>query len=168
MGLTPAWEFQKSMDGLLLHARRMVNAAGELKPDQWAANGAPAAYAEQAKSLNDQLRYLAQSAEALKRSPEKLTLALETFFRLQSLESLLDSVSQGVRKYQNPALADLMQGMIAENETNRGRLRSYVLELSSTKETELRIMNEEAQRCRDAVIRQPAPRKPAERKQPGP
>lgn len=167
MGITPAWEFQKQIDAMLVHTRGVVNAAGELKPEEWAANGAPATYVDQAKSLRDQLQYLTQEAEALKRSPEKLTLALQTYFRLQTLESLLNSISQGVGKYQNPALAALLQSMVAENQTDRERLKSYVVELSTTKEAELRIMNEEAQRCRDSIIRQPARSKPAERKPPG-
>jgi hypothetical protein len=155
-GLTPTWEVQKVIDTLASSATRIVSTADDLRPEEWTRKGAPATYMELARSLRDELGHVRRAAEQLKRDPEQLTLAMETYFRLQSLETVLGSLSHGVRKYQNPALADLLEGMIAENETNRAKFRNYVVELSGSKEAELRIMNEEAQRCRGALIRESA------------
>ena len=75
---------------------------------------------------------------------------------------MLDSLSEGVRRYQNPALAELIQGTISENLVHRARLRNYLSELVATKQDELRIANEEAQSCRVATMsRSAATKKPA-------
>ena len=105
-----------------------------------------------------EIRYLSERIGELERDPERMTPALEAYFRLQSLEAALGALGEGVRKYQNPALADLILGVISENENNRSRLRAYLVELVSTKEHELRIMDTEAQRCRGTILRQPPAR----------
>ncbi len=159
-GLTPAWEFQKTLDALVAQAKRLTPMIEEIRVKEWQAKGAPSSYSEQHTAVRNQLQYLLQTAQSLKAHPDQMASALETFLRLQSLESLLDSLSQGVRRYQNPALADLLQGVIAENDNNRQLFRSYLVELVSNKEAELKIMNEEAQRCRGALIRQTAAPQP--------
>ncbi len=111
-------------------------------------------------SLKAELGYLTAKLGELEKDPERMTPTLETYFRLQAVESLLNSMSEGVRRYQNPALADLVLGVISESENNRSRLRSYLVELVSTKEHELRIMDGEAQRCRGMILKQP-PARPA-------
>jgi uncharacterized membrane protein len=63
-----------------------------------------------------------------------------------------------VRKYQNPALASIMQSVIAENSTNRDRLRQYLQDLATQKEQEFEVADREAQRCRAAMLQQPAPK----------
>ena len=67
------------------------------------------------------------------------------------------SVVEGVRKYQNPALANLMQGVLGENSANRDRLRQYVQDLAAQKEQEFAVADKEAQRCRATLMRQQAP-----------
>ena len=167
-GLTPAWDLKRILDTLSSHSKRMVNATQDLQPEAWVNAGAPATYVEQVKSLQAELYDLERRVGMLKAEPEKMSLALSAYFRLQTLEIILDSVSQGVRRYQNPALADLMQSMIAENDVNRSRLRGYLQELAVNKEHELRIMNEEAQRCRDSIIRQPRRQTSKPKPQPAP
>jgi hypothetical protein len=157
-GLAPGWELRKLVDELTSQGRRLAPVMAELRVKEWVAGGASETYVEQARLAQAEVGYLNRTAAALSRSPEKMTVALETFLRLQALEEMLSSLSQGVRKYQNPALADLLEGMIAENDVARNQLREYLVDLVGTKETELNIMNEEAQRCRSALIRQPVAR----------
>jgi len=45
-------------------------------------------------------------------------------------------------------------------------LREYLVELVAAKEAELRIVDQEAQRCRAALIRQPVQSKKTESKRP--
>ena len=165
-GLTPAWEVKKTLEQLAAQTQRLVPVIQEIKASEWIARGAPASYVDQAKTVNDEVRYLVRTSGELARDPEKMTLALETYVRLETLDTMLLSLSEGLRRYQNPALADLIQGILGENDGQRHRLRGYLVELISTKETELRIMNDEAQRCRGMIVRpqKPVP-KPAERKQ---
>jgi len=48
---------------------------------------------------------VADTARTLSRNPEKLTANLELLFRIGSLDRMLASLGEGVRKYQNPAVA---------------------------------------------------------------
>ncbi|MCC6586414.1 MAG: hypothetical protein IT168_06825 [Bryobacterales bacterium] len=157
-GLTPAWEMQQGLDALIAQTKRLVPIMEEVKAKDWIAQGASDTYAQQQQTIRNEIKYLIQTTTALKSKPDRMKDTLETYLRLQSLEALLESLSKGVRRYQNPALADLIEGLIAENDVNRGHLRTYLVELVTNKETELGIMNEEAQRCRGMLIRQaPAP-----------
>lgn len=159
-GVTPAWELQKQLDGLVVQVRKLGPLLEQVKAHEWGAAG----YREQHQSATEQVEYLARSAAALAREPEKMTLALDAYMRLESLERLVDSLSEGVRRYQNPALADLIQAALTENSVSRSRLHNYLVELVSTKQEELRIANEEAQSCRSAALLPP----PAHRGKPAP
>ena len=70
----------------------------------------------------------------------------------------------GLRKYQNPALADLIESVAAEDRASEDRLKQYLLELASEKEQQIDVMDQEAQRCRAILSRQPAePARPVKR-----
>ena len=96
---------------------------------------------------------LKRSSDNLVHEPARLTTAMDTYFRLQDLEGSLGSLIEGVRKYQNPALADLLRGVLAENDSSRRQLRQYVVDLAATKEQEFKVVDKEAQRCRESVTR---------------
>jgi hypothetical protein len=158
-GVSSEWDVRKLLDSLDLEAQHLKPVVDQVKPESWAAKGASTTYVTQWKAAEAELRYFLSSSEALSRQPEKLTLALDTYFRMQALESTVSSVMEGVRKYQNPALANLMQTVLGENNANRDRLRQYVQDLAAQKEQELQVADKEAQRCRDTLLRQPASRK---------
>ena len=119
-----------------------------MTPQEWVSKGAPQTYVTQWKGAEDELRYLVDSANALKKQPERLTFALDTYFRLQGLTARLDSLVDGVRKYQNPAVGDLLIGVLIDNSANRDKLRQYITDLAATKEQEFEVADKEAQRCR--------------------
>jgi hypothetical protein len=155
-GVSSEWDIRKLLDSLDLEAQHLKPIIDQVKPEGWAARGASSTYIAQWKAAQAELRYLLSSSEALSRQPEKLTTALDTYFRMQAMESTVSSVVEGVRKYQNPALANLMQSALGENNANRDRLRQYVQDLAVQKEQELLVADREAQRCRDSLVRQPA------------
>jgi hypothetical protein len=158
-GVSSEWDIRKLLDSLDLEAQHLKPVIDQVKPEGWAAKGASSTYVAQWKSAQAELKYFLSSSETLSRQPEKLTSALDTYFRMQALESTVSSVVEGVRKYQNPALANLMQGVVGENNANRDRLRQYVQDLAAQKEQELQVADREAQRCRDTLVRQPATKK---------
>jgi hypothetical protein len=158
-GVSSEWDIRKLLDSLDLEAQHLKPVIDQVKPEAWAAKGASSTYVAQWKSAQAELKYFLSSSEALSRQPEKLTSALDTYFRMQALESTVSSVVEGVRKYQNPALANLMQGVVGENNANRDRLRQYVQDLAAQKEQELQVADREAQRCRDTLVRQPTTKK---------
>jgi hypothetical protein len=155
-GLTPAWDFRKTLDSLTTQTQKLPGLLERVNAQNWIAQGAPAAYAEQSAQLRSQAGYLAQNAKDLSADPSKMSATLTVFLRLETLESMLSSISEGVRKYQDTGLADQLQSVLDENTTNREKLREYLVELVTSRETELSIMDKEAQRCRTLLFQPPA------------
>jgi hypothetical protein len=155
-GLAPEWEVKKSMDEYASQLKRLAPVLAQVKPQDWLNKGAPEAYVRQLKSCQDELGYLIGSTEKLGRQPDKLTIGLEAYFRADSLQTIVGSLANGTRKYQNPALADLLMAEMNASSPGREKLRQYLTDLATSKEKEFQIMDSEAQRCRSTVTRQPA------------
>jgi ABC-type transporter Mla subunit MlaD len=157
-GVAAEWDTRKLLDSLSQQAERLKPVIDQVQPANWQSKGASETYVAQSKAVEAQLKYLLASADAFSRQPERLPLGLDAYFRMQALESSLGSLVEGVRKYQNPALASLMQSLLAENSTNRDRLRQYLQDLATQKEQEFEVADREAQRCRAALLQQPTPK----------
>lgn len=155
-GLPPEWELRKDLDVLVEQARRLKPLLDALKPGEWVERGAPAAYESQWRSVQAESDYIVRSAGELAKEPERLTIALETYMRWQSRNTLLVSLAEGVARYQNPALADLVRGAMADGAASGEKLRQYVVDLAALKEGQLRVAEQEAQRCRTMLLQQPA------------
>jgi hypothetical protein len=156
-GVETEWDLRKLLDALVTGAARLKPLMEQVNPQNWSDKQGAASYMPQWKSAQNEIQYLAHSTQDLSKEPERLTLALETYFRLQAIQNAVGSLNEGIRRYQNPAVADLLQGAVVENATNRERLKAYITELAQTKEQELKIMDKEAQRCRAMLTKQPAP-----------
>ena len=152
-GVPTEWDIRQTLESISSHSTRLQPLLEQIHPADW--SGAPATYTQQWTSIRAQAEAVRGSTAALARRPEKLTAALDTFFRLQTLETLLASLTEGVRKYQNPALADLLADVMSENSAARQQLRQYLVDLADLKEKEHQIMDQEAQRCRAMLSRQP-------------
>ncbi len=155
-GIPPEWEVQKQLTALAASVERIRPVLDQLKPQDWISQGAPSAYQDQLQRTRAELDYLIGSTKQLAAHPEKLTVALESFLRMQSLDAMLRSVAAGVRKYQNPAVADLLQSLVFETNAHRDQLRQYLVELAADREQQFAVMDREAQRCRAMLSRQPA------------
>ena len=158
-GVSAPWDISQTLTSLAEQSQRLVPILEQLTPEKWQAKGAPAAYTAQWRSARSEVGYLLGAAESMKKQPEKLTLGLETLFRLQSVEAQVNSLTEGVRRYQNPAVGDLLIGVAAENSANRDKLRQYITDLAVTKEQEFEVADKEAQRCRGILTKQ-TPAKP--------
>lgn len=146
--LPPEWEVRTQLAELVKQVQRFEPILDEVKPAEWVEKGAPEAYERQWQSVRAEIEFLSRGVEELSQEPERLTVALEALLRMQSLDSLLLSLNEGVRRYQNPALAELLQGAITEKSAHQLKLREYVVQLAAAKEEELKVMHQEAQRCR--------------------
>ena len=133
-GVSAEWDISQTLDALSAQAKRLKPILDQLTPQEWVAKGAPQTYVAHWKGAEDELGYLVNSAQALGKQPERLTLALDTYFRMQSMEMRLNSLVDGVRNYQNRAVGDLLIGVLAENSVNRDKLRQYITDLAGTKE----------------------------------
>jgi hypothetical protein len=159
-GVSAPWDISQTLTSLAEQSQRLLPILEQLTPEKWEAKGAPSAYTAQWRNARSEVGYLLGAAEAMKKQPEKLTLALETLFRLQAVEAQLNSLTEGVRRYQNPAVGDLLVSVVSANSANRDQLRQYITDLAKTKEEEFQVVDREAQRCRGTLMRQP-PARPA-------
>jgi hypothetical protein len=91
------------------------------------------------------------------RNPERLAGALQLFFRLESLETMISSLQQGAARYQSPQAAQSLASLYAEGGANRQRLRSYIINLAAEREHQFDVMDREAQRCRATLTAAPPP-----------
>jgi hypothetical protein len=165
-GVSAPWDISQTVTALAAQAERLKPVLEQLTPEQWQSKGAPATYVTQWHAAQDEVGYVLRAADALGKQPDKLSLAFETYFRMQAVEAQINSLVEGVRRYQNPAVGDLMISVMAANSTNRDQLRQYITDLAETKEQEFQIADKEAQRCRGTLVRQAPPRPAAAPKPP--
>jgi len=154
-GIEPEWDIRPVLKEIAAHAQRMIPVLEQIDAQAMAKNGAPDTYIAQLNESKVQAKALATEAAALANSPDKLSADLATFFRMQSLEKTLFSIEEGIRKYWNPAVADLLNSQMAENGPNRDRFQRYILDLAAEHEQEFAVMDHEAQRCRGILAKQP-------------
>jgi uncharacterized membrane protein YccC len=159
-GVPTDWDVQKLVTSIAEQSGRIQPLVEQIRPKDWVAKGASDTYVQQWDSAHSQAKTVKLSADNLVREPERLTAALDTYFRLQNLEVVLTSLIDGVRKYQNPALADLLRSVLSENNASRQQLRQYLVDLAANKEQEFKVMDEEAQRCRESISKLPSPAQP--------
>lgn len=159
-GLQPDWDIGVIVGEMSAHAMRLLPTLDKVNARAWVAKGASETYAVQLQSSKDQISGIVKDAEALRRNPEKLSQCLELYFRIDGMEQMINSLVDGIRKYQDPALAAQLASQSAENGANRNRFQAYIVSLASQREQECAVMDQEAQRCRSIVATQPPP-KPA-------
>lgn len=158
-GVENSWDIHKTLAAVALLADRIAPVVDQIHPENW--NGAPDGYIAQATTCRNEVRATAAEARKLEQDPERLTDALRFLFRIRAMETVLASFSDGLRKYSNPPLADMLNAAIAENTVNKDRLQDYILDLAVAREQEFHVADQEAQRCRQFLSRQPRSDRPA-------
>lgn len=154
-GVSPEWDIRQDMTALAGQIRQLQPMVEMIKPETWISQGAPSAYVKQMASLQTGMQYLLGSAEKLAKEPERLTSALDAYFRMQYVETLIDSLREGVRKYQSPDLAEILNGLMTASSNSKEKLRAHIADLASLREQEMSVMDQEAQRCRGMLSRIP-------------
>ena len=154
-GVQPVWEVRTALDDLSTQTGRMEPLLEQLNPADWTNKEAPEAYVAQWNSLRNEVGYVRRAIAELKDNPENLAKSVEVFLRLLSVEEMMNSFLDGVRRYHNPAVAELLTGIMNDSANSRFGFRNHLLELANLRETELRITNQELQRCRAAMLQRP-------------
>ena len=134
---------------------RLLPVLGQVNAAAWVEKGASETYVTQLQSSKDQARAIASDSTALARNPEKLSAGLQLYFRFQGLETMLASIEDAARRYQNPQIAQDLASTFAESGANRERFRNYLVNLAADREHQYEIMDQEAQRCRGLLMTQP-------------
>jgi len=154
-GIEPDWDIAQVLQKIATHARSLSPFLDKINASAWIEKGASETYAAQLDSSRQQVRAVADSANALTRNPQKLSASLDLLFRIQSVETMLTSLQEGVRKYQSPSDAQMLARLVAENGSNRDRLQHYIVNLAAEREQDLQVMDREAQRCRAMLTQAP-------------
>jgi hypothetical protein len=155
-GLESDWDMAAVLQEMSAYAAGLLPALDRADAKSWVAKGAPETYAAQLQFCKDQAQALADGAKALATNPETLSAALLVLFREQSLETMLGSVAEAMRKYQSADTAQELVALTAQGGANRDRLQQYVVNLAAEHEKEYQVMDKEAQRCRGIVLTPPA------------
>jgi hypothetical protein len=125
----------------------------QINTPEWVAKGAAPTYTQLRDGALAQNKAIVRAMHELVQHPAKLSECLSALFRIQSMEMELISLDPGLRKYQNPALADLISSILAEGNRNRDRFRQYVVDLTGNKEQQFDVADKEAQRCRESITK---------------
>lgn len=159
-GVTSEWDIRITAKALVKHSEQLLPLLDNLRTAEWKAKGASPLYEKQLESARIQAKAMAPMVAKFEKNVEKLSAALDIFFRLESLDSTIGSLVDGARRYQNPAFAELLEASAVESSNARNQLRQYLTDLATLKEQEYQVMDKEAQRCRGMLVRQaPAPGK---------
>jgi hypothetical protein len=142
--------------GISTHAARIEPMLQQLHPNDWVTKGAPDTYVAQWNSEIEQLHVIQSDMSVLAQRPDQMTECMRALFRVQASDQTLSSLMGGLRRYQNPALAELIESVAAEDQSDIDHLEQYVLQLAKDKDREYAVVDNEAQRCRATLSRQPA------------
>lgn len=152
-GVMPEWELSPKIERIPAEAARLAPLLNQLQPEKWINAGAPEAYRKQWKECLDSLPHIENTAARFAAKPLRLSLGLETLMRLETLLQHASSLSQAVRRYQNPAMAEILDSEILAAGASREWLRQHVLDLARHRESELDAAQTEADRCRTQLAK---------------
>ena len=153
--MIPRWQVEELAQSIVENVETAGKVVVELRPGEWVQDGAPEAYVDQHAALLDEMEQAKLSALALGRQPESLTSAVDTYLWLDRVDGLLASVTAGVRRYYNGAVADLLDSARNRNEDGISTIKAYVRQLAVYVEASMEVANREAQRCRDELVNRP-------------
>jgi hypothetical protein len=157
----PAWELKPQLEALNAQLQRYEPVLRKLELQGWVDRGAPEVWKEQHANALREALYLQQSSALLAKSPEKLAAALDTYLRMETLQSLVSSLAGAAEQYQSSATAETLRALSHETDPHRDKLRQYLLELAANRDATLGVLETEARRCRGMTMpeRKPRPRR---------
>ena len=156
-GLEPSWDVAVILEEIGKNAAQLIPALGQFDTASWVAKGASETYIAQLQSIRDQARGIAGDAKVLAKNPERLSAAMELFFRIEGMERMMFSIEDASRRYQSPQAAKNLESLYAEQGANRERFRRYIVNLAAERERQFEVMDKEAQRCRATLMASPPP-----------
>ena len=151
-GAPADWEMRPRIEKLGTDVGQLKPVFDQIQPGSWTVEGGPEAYQKQQKACADGLNYVQNAIVRWSAQPDKLSLMLETLIRIESMDQQAISLSQGVRKYHNPAVADILDSMLNSLSGDLEWLRSQSLDMAQQREKELDVAQKEAQRCRSQIL----------------
>jgi hypothetical protein len=158
-GIESAWTLRGILDDLLKDNEKLEPLLAQMNPQEWVnKQGASDVYIQQWQVAHTQLNEVIAASKLLAQKTENLPLALDDYFRLEALEVTSRSLEEGVTRYGDRFTADQLGGLIARNFSRRERFRDYIRDLAASAEINFKLADEEAQRCRGMISKEPAKR----------
>ena len=158
-GLESAWTVRTILDDLLKDNEKLEPLLAQMNPQEWVTKkGASDVYVQQWQVAHTQLKEVIAASKLLAQKTENLPLALDDYFRLEALEVTSRSLEEGVTRYGDRFTADQLDGLIARNFSRRERFRDYIRDLATSSEANFKLADEEAQRCRGIISKEPVKR----------
>jgi hypothetical protein len=154
-GMLPRWEVAELSKSIVENTDQLKKVLEQINPARWPEQGPSRVYQEQYQSLQAELENLRLSAEALGRKPEKLSVVVDTFLWLDRTDSMIGSLSAGVRRYQSPALSDVLDSVKGKGDAAAASLKEYMRQVAVQQEAAMEIADREAQRCRERLASEP-------------
>jgi len=156
-GLEAPWDVRKTLTEVGNNTQQFQPLLAQMNPQQWyEQKGAPSTYILQWQTAQRQLNDVSYTIRQLSQKTDSLSLALDTYFRLETLDVTARSLEEGAQRYANRATAEKLNTLIAHNFNNRERLRDYIRDLAASTEQNFKIADDEAQRCRAMITNVPA------------
>jgi hypothetical protein len=155
-GLQSPWDLRNILTALVKDNEQLKLLIAQLNPQQWYdQKGAPSTYVLQWTTAQRQVNDVVIASRLLSQNAESLSQALDTYFRLEALETSARSLDEGAHKYGERATADKLSELIGRNFSSRERFRDYLRDLATSKEQDFKIADAEAQRCRGMISKEP-------------
>src|SRR5690242_17310905 len=115
-GLEAPWDVRKILANVVNDSQQLQPVLAQMNPQQWYdQKGAPSTYIIQWQTAQRQLNDVLYSARQLSQKTDSLSLALETYFRLEALDVTARSLGEGAQRYASRAVADKLNALIAHN-----------------------------------------------------
>ncbi len=163
-GVQTPWDVRTIIDGLIKENSEFQPVLAAIHPEDWISKGASPVYIQQLQQARQQTSDVVITSKMLAQKTDKLSLALDEYFRLEALDITARSLEEGMLRYSDRASADKLSAFIAHNFGARERFRDYLSSLATTQEENFKVADQEAQRCRGIISREPAPCKSAPKK----
>ena len=169
-GLETPWDVRTIIAAINKDTQKLRPLLAQLKPQQWYdQNGAPSTYILQLQSAQQQINDVDVTTKMRAQKTEYLTLGMDVdaidtktrhkleheYFRLEALDISTRSLAEGARRYGPRGQADRLDALIAQNFSNRQRFRDYLKDLATSTQQNFKIADEEAQRCRAIISKEP-------------
>ena len=154
-GIEQPWDVRKILLALNSDNQTLKPVLAQMNPQQWYdQKGASSTYIVQWQTAKAQVDDVITATARLGQKTDELSLALDTYFRLEALDTLTRSVLEGAKKYGDRAAAGKLEELIAHNFNNRERFRDYLRDLATTQQENFKVADAEAQRCRGVLSQQ--------------
>jgi hypothetical protein len=155
-GLESPWDLRNILTALVKDNEELKVVIAQLNPQQWYdQKGAPSTYVVQWATAQRQVNDVVIASRLLSQKTESLSQALDTYFRLEALETSARSLDEGAHKYGDRETADKLSELMGRNFGSRERFRDYLRDLATSKEQDFKIADAEAQRCRGMISKEP-------------